>query len=330
MRFLYAIILEYYSSMNKEAAMSILGKDTINDYYSHCTLCPRACGVNRLRGEIGFCGQTKDLVVARAALHFWEEPCISGTKGSGTVFFGGCNLKCIFCQNHEIANGNKGKIITTEHLAEIFLSLQEQGANNINLVTPTPSVLGIIEALTLAKQNGLSIPIVYNTGGYESVEVLKMLDGLIDIYLPDFKYADAALSKEYSYAEDYFTVAANAIAEMFRQTGTPVYTIKDGQDLMTRGVIVRHLLLPGETKNAKKILRYLKDSYQDQILISVMSQYTPLPHVAEHEKLNHAVSKEEYQKLIRFCEQLHMDNVFIQEGDCAKESFIPPFDETGV
>jgi len=327
----------------------------LNMLLQDCTICPRRCHVDRTTGRTGFCGLLDRPVISRAALHFWEEPCISGTKGSGTVFFAGCNLHCIYCQNHDIAclpinnsnnklSGSKegstptgeaspkavGKEVTSEHLAEIFLSLQAQGANNINLVTPTPSVISIIPALEMAKEKGLQIPIVYNTGGYETLETLKLLDGLVDIYLPDFKYFDPKLAKEYSYAEDYYETASLAIQEMFRQVGSPVLTEIDGQLLMKKGVIVRHLLLPGETRNAKKILRHLKENFGDNIYISLMSQYTPLSHVENHPKLNHTVSKEEYAKMIDFCEKLQLQNVYIQEGECAKESFIPPFDETGV
>lgn len=316
--------------------MNTITSEELNSLLQDCIICPRKCHVNRLEKQTGFCGLADLPVISRAALHFWEEPCISGSKGSGTVFFAGCNLHCIYCQNHDIAclpvDKTKaiGKEVTTEHLADIFLSLQNQGANNINLVTPTPSVPSIIPALRIAKEKGLTIPIVYNTGGYENLETLKMLDGLIDVYLPDFKYYDPQLAKEYSYAPDYYEVAQAAISEMVRQVGAPVFEEKDDQLLMKKGVIVRHLLLPGETRNAKKILRYLKETFGDRIYISLMSQYTPLPHVAQHPKLNHPVSKEEYEKMINFCEKLHLQNVYVQEGECAKESFIPPFDETGV
>lgn len=296
---------------------------------SDCALCPRNCHVNRFTNK-GFCGCSENIVLARAALHFWEEPCISGTKGSGTVFFGGCNLKCVFCQNHEIAIGTTGKVVSIERLSEIFLSLQEQGANNINLVTPTPYIPQIASALKMSKENGLCVPIVYNTGGYESVSSLKLLDGLIDIYMPDMKYYDSTLAREYSKAENYFDVCCSALKEMVRQVGAPVFEEIDGQLLMKKGVIVRHLLLPGETKNAKKILRYLKETYHDLIYISVMSQYTPLPHVAHIEALSRKVSSEEYKRVLDFCEKLNLTNVYIQEGECAKESFIPPFDETGL
>lgn len=295
---------------------------------SNCIVCPRACGVNRLTGQKGYCGATDKLIVARAALHFWEEPCISGADGSGTVFFGGCNLKCVFCQNHSIAIGDCGKEITLERLAEIFLELQEKGAANINLVTPTHYIPQIRDALLLAKEQGLKLPIVYNTGGYESADSLRLMDGLVDIYLPDLKYFSPELSKRYSHATDYFEKASAALAEMYRQTGTPVFDAVTG--LMKRGMIVRHLLLPGQTKDSKKLLRYLHETYGDNIYISIMNQYTPLAHVAHISELNRKVTSEEYERVIRFALRLGIENAFIQEGETALESFIPPFDLMGV
>ena len=226
---------------------------------SDCILCPRACHADRLDGGVGYCGQTADIMAARASLHYWEEPCISGTSGSGTVFFSGCNLRCVFCQNHNIALGKAGRVITPEHLVKIFLQLQEQGANNINLVTPTHFLPQIVIALQQAKNQGLSIPIVYNTGSYESPEALRHLDGLVDIYLPDLKYFSPELSAAYSHAPDYFEIACAAIAEMYRQVLDPVMDPDTG--LMQRGMIVRHLLLPGQAKDSKKILRYLHETY---------------------------------------------------------------------
>ena len=213
----------------------------LRDVMSDCVLCPRTCHVNRLAGQIGYCGQTSELMAARASLHYWEEPCISGISGSGTVFFSGCNLRCVFCQNHNIALGKAGRVITPKHLVEIFLNLQEQGANNINLVTPTHFLPQIAIALEQAKCRGLHLPIVYNTGSYESMDALRHLEGLVDIYLPDLKYLSAELSTAYSHAPDYFEIACAAIAEMYRQVGDPV--IED--DEMKRGVLVRHLVLPG-------------------------------------------------------------------------------------
>lgn len=300
----------------------------LRDVMSDCVLCPRTCHVNRLAGQIGYCGQTAELMAARASLHYWEEPCISGISGSGTVFFSGCNLRCVFCQNHNIALGKAGRVITPKHLVEIFLNLQEQGANNINLVTPTHFLPQIAIALEQAKCRGLHLPIVYNTGSYESVDALRHLEGLVDIYLPDLKYLSAELSAAYSHAPDYFEIACAAIAEMYRQVGDPVICTDTG--LMQRGIIVRHLLLPGQTKDSKKILRYLHETYGEHIYISIMNQYTPLPQVADIEALNRTVTPEEYDRVLRFAERIGIERGFCQEGAAASESFIPEFDERGL
>ncbi|MBQ6697034.1 MAG: radical SAM protein [Lachnospiraceae bacterium] len=295
---------------------------------SNCILCPRKCGANRLVGQTGYCGATDQIVVARAALHMWEEPCISGSVGSGTVFFGGCNLKCVFCQNHSIAIGNCGKEIPLSRLAKIFLELQAKGAANINLVTPTHYIPQIRDALLFAKEQGLTIPIVYNSGGYESAEALRLLKGLVDIYLPDFKYVSSQLSRQYSHAIDYFEQASFALAEMYAQVGTPLFDDQTG--MMKRGMIVRHLLLPGQTKDSKKVLRYLHETYGNNIYISIMNQYTPLPQVAAIPELNRKVTSEEYDRVVNFALRLGIENAFIQEGETAEESFIPPFDMEGV
>lgn len=301
---------------------------TSSHLLSNCILCPRKCGTDRSSGQTGYCGMPADLTVARAALHMWEEPCISGDSGSGTVFFSGCNLKCVYCQNHSIALGDRGKAITIQRLAEIFLELQEKGAANINLVTPTHYIPQIRDALLLAQKAGLTLPIVYNTGSYESIDALRLLDGLVDIYLPDLKYYSSDLSLEFSHAADYFPVAAAAIREMHRQVGTPVFDERTG--MMKRGMIVRHLLLPGQTKDSKKILRHLHETYGDNIYISIMSQYTPLIHVAHIPTLNRKVTSDEYDKVVNFALRLGITNAFIQEGETAEESFIPPFDMEGV
>ena len=294
-----------------------------------CELCPRNCRVNRIEKQTGVCGETDEIRVSRAALHFWEEPCISGEKGSGTVFFTGCNLRCVFCQNHQISTGNVGKKISVERLAEIFLELQAQGANNINLVTPTHFVKQIIKALDIAKEKGLVIPIVYNSGGYESVETLKMLDGYVDIYLPDFKYLDKEHAREYSKAEDYPEVAKEMLEEMVRQTGEVLF---DECGMMTRGVIVRHLLLPGCLLDAKRIVDYLHTTYGNRIYMSLMNQYTPLDTLDKerYPKLAHKVKGIAYEKLIDYALSIGVEQAFIQEGDTAKESFIPPFTLEGV
>lgn len=298
-----------------------------------CNLCPRNCNVDREKGEIGYCGQTDKIYVARAALHMWEEPCISGKEGSGTVFFCGCNLRCIFCQNHKIALGKDvegvklGKEISISRLKDIFLELQDQGANNINLVTGSHYIPQIAEALRLAKQDSLHIPVVYNTGGYEKVDSLRMLDGLVDIYLPDMKYVSKELSKEYSHAEDYFKVAAMALEEMVRQVGEPEF---DDRGYLRKGVIVRHLVLPGSTKDSKAVLEYLYRTYGDRIYISIMNQYTPMEQIKNHPLLSRKVTKREYQKVVDYALSLGWENGFIQEGETAKESFIPGFNGEGV
>ncbi len=294
--------------------------------YTSCTLCPRNCQVNRTLSQKGFCGMTETISVARASLHMWEEPCISGSNGSGTVFFSGCNLRCVFCQNHEIAIGQKGKEITPQKLGELFLMLQAKGAHNINLVTPSHYIPGIAHALTYSKNKGLSIPIVYNTSGYDSVTSLAMLDGLVDIYLPDFKYVSSSLSKRYSHAEDYFETAQKSLAEMYRQVGVPLFQ----DDVMQKGIIVRHLLLPGCCEDSKKVIRYLYETYGDNIYISIMNQYTPLSHVSAYPEINRKVTDEEYEEVVNFAIELGIENGFIQEGDTADESFIPDFDFTGL
>lgn len=303
-------------------------EDFVETLMRDCTLCPRRCHVDRLAGNVGYCGQTASLRAARAALHHWEEPCISGTGGSGAVFFSGCNLQCVFCQNHNIAIGKAGQEISTERLAHIFLELQEQGAHNINLVTGTHFIPQICSALRLAKSWGLALPVVYNTGSYEEIETLCLLDGLVDIYLPDLKYYSSELSERYSHAPDYFEKASAALAEMFRQAGRPV--LEEDSGLMKRGVIVRHLILPGETKDSKKLLRYLHETYGNDIYVSIMNQYTPLSHVADIPALNRRVTDEEYSRVLNFAERIGIEQGFRQEGETASESFIPEFDGAGL
>ena len=302
--------------------------EMITSYMSDCTLCPRRCHANRAAGQTGFCGQTAQLRAARAALHFWEEPCISGDCGSGTVFFSGCSLQCIFCQNHEIALGESGKAISVERLSQIFLELQEKGAANINLVTAGHFIPQVCRALELSKADGLSIPIVYNTGSYEEAASLRLLEGLVDIWLPDLKYFSGDLSARYSSAPDYFQVATAAIAEMFRQT--PAAVFDSGTGLMRRGIIVRHLMLPGQAADSKKILRYLHTTYGDAIYISIMNQYTPLAGVSGLPELNRRVTPEEYRRVLDFADRIGIENGFMQEDGTAAESFIPPFDYEGV
>lgn len=303
-------------------------KNHRNKLLEECKLCPRLCKVNRTEGKTGVCGMGETITLARAALHAWEEDCISGTNGSGAVFFTGCNLRCIFCQNHKIAVGKDGFAITIERLAEIFLELQTKGAHNINLVTPTHYIPQICTALDLAKEKGLQLPVVYNTSGYECVESLRLLEGYVDIYLPDFKYMDTELAREYSKAPDYPEVAKAAIAEMVRQAGECRFDSKTG--MIQKGVIVRHLVLPGTIKNSKQVLAYLYETYGNTIYYSIMSQYTPMPHMSEHPLLKRKVTKREYDKVLDYALALGIENGFMQDGKVAKDSFIPAFDGAGV
>jgi len=298
--------------------------------YLSCQICPRGCKVNREKGEEGVCKVSSQLKVARAALHFWEEPCISGTKGSGAVFFSGCSMHCVFCQNEEIAQGRIGKEIPKERLVQIFLELQEKGANNINLVTPSQYVPHIVWSVEHARDEGLCIPIVYNTSSYENVDTLKCLEGIVDVYLPDFKYWDSALAAKYSHAPNYPEVAKRAIREMVRQQHYPRFYEKDGQELMGKGVIVRQLLLPGQLEDAKQIIKYLYDTYGDSIYLSLMSQFTPLPHVEKYPELNQKVNRKDYDVLVDYAIEIGVENGFIQEEDVAEESFIPDFNCEGV
>ena len=286
-----------------------------------CNICPRKCDVDRSR-NIGFCGCTENVKIARAALHMWEEACISGNEGSGTVFFSGCNLRCVFCQNHNISFLNKGKEVSIDELAHIFLMLQSQGANNINLVTPTHYTMQIIKALDIAKSNGLSIPIVYNCGGYENVETVEILKDYVDVFLTDFKYYSSELSYKYSKARNYFEVATMALKKMFEVVGEPVF---NENGIMAKGIIVRHLMLPGHIKDSKMVLKYLYETYGDDIYISIMSQYTPLPHVAQYKELNRKIYPAEYKRLVEYAMEIGIKNGFIQEEDVADESFIPEF-----
>ncbi len=300
-----------------------------NSLYDNCTLCPRRCGADRNSGKTGYCGMTSVLTVARAAPHMWEEPCISGENGSGTVFFSGCSLRCVYCQNHDIANGKRGKEITAERLAEIFIELQDKKVNNINLVTATHFVPHVTQALDIARQSGLDIPVVYNTSGYETVENIQRLNGYVDVYLPDFKYVEPNAAAKYSNAPDYTRLALDAIAEMLKQTGKPVI---DENGIMQRGVIVRHLVLPGNIKNSKAALKLLHDAFGDDIYISVMKQYTPMPFIdgTKYRELKRRLTTGEYNSVVSYAADIGIVNGFIQEGEPAKESFIPEFDNEGV
>ena len=295
--------------------------------YENCLLCPRKCGINRRTGQTGVCGVSSGIKVARAALHYWEEPCISGKKGSGAVFFSGCSLHCVFCQNREISDGKAGKVISKERLSDIFMELADKGANNINLVTPGQYMPDIVWAVNNAKSRGMKLPIIYNTSGYENVTELKLLEGIVDVYLPDFKYMDSTLSARYSRAKDYPSVAKQALSEMVRQQQDVV--IDDATGLIQKGVIVRQLLLPGHVNDAKAVLKYLYDTYHDHVYISMMSQFTPIA-LKDYPEINRTVTRREYERLVDYALEIGITNAFIQEGDVAKDSFIPAFDCEGV
>lgn len=295
--------------------------------YENCLLCPRKCGINRRTGQTGVCGVSSEIMVARAALHYWEEPCISGKRGSGAVFFSGCSLHCVFCQNREISDGKAGKVISKERLSDIFMELADKGANNINLVTPGQYIPDIVWAVNDAKSRGMKLPIIYNTSGYENVTELKLLEGIVDVYLPDFKYMDSTLSARYSRAKDYPSVAKQALSEMVRQQ--PDVVIDDATGLIQKGVIVRQLLLPGHVNDAKAVLKYLYDTYHDHVYISMMSQFTPIA-LKDYPEINRTVTRREYERLVDYALEIGITNAFIQEGDVAKDSFIPAFDCEGV
>ena len=315
--------------------------------YENCKLCPRECGVNRNEKK-GICNSTNKCKIVRAALHFWEEPCISGTSGSGTIFFEGCSLGCVFCQNYEISDGKAehGVEVSVERLVDIFFELKEKGANNINFVTPTHFMPHIKQAILMAKERGFDLPFVYNTSGYEKVECIKELEGLIDVYLPDMKYADDTnytekiyltenmrcnqnIAKEYSRAIDYFEYAKDAIAEMYGQVGPPQF---DENGIITKGVIVRHLILPNHTKNSMRVLEYIYNTYKYDIYISIMNQYTPVktPRMEAYPKRQRAITKREYEKVLDYALEIGIKNAFIQEGETCKESFIPDFNGEGL
>ena len=295
--------------------------------YENCLLCPKKCGINRSTGQTGVCGVSSEIKVARAALHYWEEPCISGKRGSGAVFFSGCSLHCVFCQNREISDGKEGKVISKERLSDIFMELADKGANNINLVTPGQYIPDIVWAVNDAKSRGMKLPIIYNTSGYENVTELKLLEGIVDVYLPDFKYMDSMLSAKYSRAKDYPSVAKQALSEMVRQQ--PDVVIDDVTGLIQKGVIVRQLLLPGHVNDAKAVLKYLYDTYHDHVYISMMSQFTPIA-LKDYPEINRTVTRREYERLVDYALEIGITNAFIQEGDVAKDSFIPAFDCEGV
>lgn len=286
----------------------------------NCYLCPRQCGIDR-EIQPGACGAGLLPRIARVALHAWEEPCISGTQGSGTVFFSGCNLGCIFCQNYVLQDGTVGIPCTVDQLCNHFLFLQEEGAHNINLVTPTPHLTTIIPALEQAKKNGLHIPVVYNTNSYECVDVLKKLDGLIDIYLPDFKYVSPILSKRFSHCEDYFPIALRAISEMHRQVGNLCF---DENGIALRGMIIRHLVLPACLDDSRKVLDAIAEHFGIDVHLSLMRQYAPTPNISEP-PLNRKLTDREYDRIVTYCTDLGFSNVWIQDKESATLQYTPSF-----
>lgn len=287
-----------------------------------CNICPLKCGVNRNKYS-GRCGASKDVEIALASLHYFEEPCISGKNGSGTVFFSNCNLKCVYCQNYKISHKGFGKKISVSHLADIFLSQQKKGANNINLVTPTMYVPHIISAIKLAKQKGLNIPIIYNSSGYEDVDTIKLLNGYIDVYLPDFKYYFSDIAKKYSNVENYFEIASSAILEMYKQVGDPVF---DDNGLIKRGMIIRHMILPNNVENSKMVLKWINGNLSNKVYISVMAQYFPTYKACEYPEINRKITDEELNSVWDFASYLGFENGFIQELGEHEEEYVPDFD----
>ena len=289
----------------------------------NCNICPHNCNVNRLNNQIGWCRSKDTVKVAKFSIHNFEEPCISGKNGSGTVFFSNCNMKCVFCQNYEISQQGVGQEISVQDLANIFIKQQEKGVENINLVTPTSYVPQIIEALKIAKSNGLHIPIVYNTNGYEKVETLKMLEGYIDIYLPDFKYSDNDLAKRFSKVDNYFEVTTKALIEMHRQTGKLEFT---NEGIMKKGMIIRHLVLPNHILNSRRVLKWINDNMND-VYVSVMAQYFPTYKAKEIKDINRKLTKEEYEKIENYLYSLNIENGYIQELGDHEEEYVPKWNQ---
>lgn len=305
-------------NLNSRVFLSLLKK---------CNLCPRKCSVNRLEEELGFCKGSRDVKIAKVTLHQWEEPFVSGKQGSGTVFFSDCNLRCVFCQNGSISHKGIGKIVSIHRLSEIFLQQQKRGAHNINLVTPTHYVPQIIEALKLAKGNGLNIPILYNSNGYENLDTIKALEGFIDVYLPDLKYYKDKYALKYSAAPNYFNTASKAITEMVAQVGEPKF---DNAGIIQKGVIIRHLMIPGLLFDSKKIIDFIYTTFNDSVYISLMNQYTPLHEAYKYPEINKPITPEHYDALINYCLNIGITRCFIQESGTSSKSFVPEFDLSGV
>lgn len=302
-------------------------QEFLKEHLSCCRLCPRQCGVNRMEGETGFCGAGREVRAGRAALHYWEEPCLSGETGSGTVFFSHCTLQCVYCQNYDISTRREGREISIGQLAQVFLKLQDQGAWNINLVTPTHYVPQIILAVRRAREKGLCLPVVYNTSGYETVETIRLLKGTVDIYLPDFKYAGPQWAKRYSRAEDYPSRAVLAVQEMVEQVGEPVF---EDSGRMLRGVIIRHLMLPGLMEDTKQVIQTVHREWGNRVYLSLMNQYTPLPQVRDYPELDCRLDPLDYDDGVSYAVSLGVKNGFVQDGETAKESFIPSFQGEGL
>jgi putative pyruvate formate lyase activating enzyme len=292
-----------------------------------CRLCPRNCGVNRLEGGLGFCKAGKDARIAKVSLHEWEEPCVSGDLGSGTVFFSNCNLRCVFCQNHKISEESYGKDVSIGRLSEIFLEQQERGAHNINLVTPTHYVPQIIDAVKIAKRDGLTLPVLYNTNSYENVDTIKSLEGTVDVYLADLKYYRDSYAIKYSEGPGYFLHASKAIDEMFRQVGKPVL---DSEAIMRSGLIIRHLMLPGLLFDTKKVLDYIMETYGDSVYVSLMNQYTPMHRASQFPGIDKRLNKRHYESIIQYCLDSGMHNAFIQDPGTATEDYVPDFNLSGI
>ena len=288
-----------------------------------CEMCPRNCKINRNKNQIGWCKSTDRVKIGLYSTHDFEEPCISGEKGSGTIFFSNCTMNCIFCQNYEISQLGKGKEISVEELSNIFIKQQEKGVHNINLVTPTSYVYQIIEAIKIAKAKGLTIPIVYNTNGYEKIETIRALNGYVDIYLPDLKYAEDELAIEFSNAKNYFKIATTAIKEMIKQVGTPKF---NENGIIQKGVIIRHLVLPNFIENSKKILLWIKQNLPNDIYVSIMAQYFPTYKAKENAKLNRKLTKYEWEQIEKYIEKINIENGFIQELGEHEEEFVPKWD----
>lgn len=296
------------------------------DILNSCKVCPRSCGINR-NEKLGFCKSGASVKLAKAYGHMWEEPCISGTKGSGTVFFSNCNLRCVFCQNHDISQESTGREVSIQRLSEIFLEQQERGFHNINLVNPTHYAPQIIEAIKISKSKGLTIPIVYNSNGYETTDTIDALKGFIDIYIPDFKYFNDKYAIKYSNAPDYFNIASACISRMVEQTGPCKF---DEQGIMTRGVIIRHLMLPGLLFDSKKVVDYIYKSFGDDVYLSLMNQYTPMFHAKDYPEINKRLNPGHYDSLIDHCLEIGYKNAFIQESGTDTTDFVPDFDLSGI